>query len=429
MKIIFSILQILFLLKFAIQKPIKIHFNKKPTHSKSDFFLYERDYEIFTDISIGTPQNIVSIKLTMEYSPFVIKGTNLQGKYNEKQSSTFISKSYPFEFYLQLFKEGYYSYDKIQINTLNDKSSNENLTFILATKEELHRKIPNDGIMGLKVEDTSNVREQGIIYQLKKQNITDNYAFTIDFKNDDEGDIIIGNYPHEYDKNYKEDFLYVAHKGDSNHYWKFSFSSIQWNNMSFNDVTDVKIFLDYGTIFGTTQYRNEVEKNFFNINNCEKNYYQKDSHIYFHCPSNTDISKFPPIIFSCKDLNSTFTFDYNELFVKEGDKYYFKIFFGDYKSDYWVIGKMFLKKYKIIFDVDKKLIAYYAENPTKTIGYKFLIWFIVLILLIIIIGLGYLIYKKFYILRRRKRANEIYDEYDYNPQINSETKDVIGINQ
>ena len=90
---------------------------------------------------------------------------------------------------------------------------------------------------------------------------------------------------------------------------------------------------------------------------------------------------------------------------------------------------MFLKKYKIIFDVDKKLIAYYAENPTKTIGYKFLIWFIVLILLIIIIGLGYLIYKKFYILRRRKRANEIYDEYDYNPQINSETKDVIGINQ
>ena len=34
MKIILSILQIIFLLKFAIQKPIKLHFNKKLTHSK-----------------------------------------------------------------------------------------------------------------------------------------------------------------------------------------------------------------------------------------------------------------------------------------------------------------------------------------------------------------------------------------------------------
>ncbi len=34
MKIIFSIWQTIFLLKFAIQKPIKLHFNKKPTHSK-----------------------------------------------------------------------------------------------------------------------------------------------------------------------------------------------------------------------------------------------------------------------------------------------------------------------------------------------------------------------------------------------------------
>jgi hypothetical protein len=50
---------------------------------------------------------------------------------------------------------------------------------------------------------------------------------------------------------------------------------------------------------------------------------------------------------------------------------------------------------------------------------------LVFILGIVILGLIYFVYKKS-IFQRKKRANEIFDEYDYTPQINGTEK--LGIN-
>ncbi len=79
--------------------------------------------------------------------------------------------------------------------------------------------------------------------------------------------------------------------------------------------------------------------------------------------------------------------------------------------------KPFLKKYNIIFDIDKKVVSYYSENAIKGKGSKILIWLIIFILAFIIGSLGYLIYKK-YNFHRKKRINEIVDEFDYTPQVN-----------
>ena len=413
--------------KTVILEPLKIHFKQKPQNSDSNTFEKFKFYNIYTDISIGTPPQTIETKLTMEYSPFVIKSKEIEGKYNENESSTFSkSKSYIIDFYLQLFKQGYYSTDLMKMTKLNGKELNVNVSYILATKLEYKRNL-SYGQIGLKMEDISIVRDQLFISNLKKKDYINSYTFCFEFKNDDEGDIIIGEYPHQYNKNYNQKYYHNTQKADSNGNWKFSFDNISWNNQSFNLIKDVKIYIDLGIIEGTQQYREFLEEKYLNISKCERNLYSKDSLFYYTCPSSLDITKFPPLQFYSKDLNFTFVLDHNDLFVKDNDKYLFLITFGNYRADNWVFGRLFLKKYKLIFNIDKKTIGFYSDNITNKKKWNLIIWIFVFILGLIIFGLIYLIYKKSILLRRKKRANEIFDEYDYTPQIN-EVDDKFGIN-
>ena len=414
----FILFIILFNLIISSSNPIKLQFTKKIVHPTEEFLII-RDNEFYTDIEIGTPKITISSKISMEYSPFIIRSSIIDGLYNENNSLTYSKKgNLKTDFYLELFKEGYYSYDKI---TLDSNSFDSNLTFILATKDELKKKVPN-GFIGLKIEDNNFVREQVLINQLKNNKLIKNNCFFINFnnKNDNKGEIIIGNYPHEYDKNYNENNLHSTKVSDINNNWKIIFDKILWNNQSLSKVNQAKFSLDSGVIFGSDELYENIEAFFYEYQSfCNLKEYFKDSHIYFVCNKNFDIKKFPEITCYSKDLNSTFILDYNDLFYKKEDFYYLLIVFGDYQNDIWILGKPFLKKYHIIFDIDKKVVSYYSENAIKGKENKILIWFIIVILALIIGGLGYLIYKK-YNLQRKKRINEISDEYDYTPQINSD---------
>ena len=93
-------------------------------------------------------------------------------------------------------------------------------------------------------------------------------------------------------------------------------------------------------------------------------------------------------------------------------------------SDYkWVFGEIFLKKYYFTFNPDKKLIGFYANinnkknnDEKKDYGKTGLIILIIGIILIIInaIIFGLYFWKKKYGKERRKRANELNDDYyDY----------------
>ena len=412
---------ILLIIKFnsiiSLSNPIKLQFSKKTSHPESEYFLIERDNEIYTDIEIGTPKIKISTKISMEYSPFIIRSSIIDGLYNENNSVTFYKKGdLKTDFYLELFKEGYYSYDKIKFDS---NSFDSNLTFILATKDDLKKKVPN-AFIGLKIEDSSFVREQVLINQLKKNKLIKNNCFFINFdnKNENKGEIIIGNYPHEYDKNYNEKYLHNTKVSDNNNNWKIIIDKVLWKNVSLSKVNQAKFLLDSGVIFGTDQLKEEIEVFFYQYQSiCQLKIYYKDSHIYFVCNKDFDIKTFPEISFYSKDLNYTFILNYNDLFIKKEDFYYLLIVFGDYQNDIWILGKPFLKKYNIIFDIDKKVVSYYSENAIKGKGSKILIWLIIFILAFIIGSLGYLIYKK-YNFHRKKRINEIVDEFDYTPQVN-----------
>ena len=89
------------------------------------------------------------------------------------------------------------------------------------------------------------------------------------------------------------------------------------------------------------------------------------------------------------------------------------LFNRDRSKNYnWVFGKRFMEKYHLVFDKDKFTIGYYTKILPKKMNFKTLI-VIILAIIIFLFGifLGYLLIKK----PRKKRANELLEEYDYIP--------------
>ena len=84
-----------------------------------------------------------------------------------------------------------------------------------------------------------------------------------------------------------------------------------------------------------------------------------------------------------------------------------------------IFGKPFFKKYKIVFNPDSKQIGHYikeeqsleGENNNGKSNLKTILFIVViLVLVIIIVALGYILNK---VLKKRKRKNEIDENYDY----------------
>ena len=87
-----------------------------------------------------------------------------------------------------------------------------------------------------------------------------------------------------------------------------------------------------------------------------------------------------------------------------------------------------MKKYPVVFDRDSRMIGFYKETGDYDIdggnnkeGNKFslsLSWILVIILSIILIFLIYGFFKILPSIRRKKKANELEDDYEYNVQEN-----------
>ena len=115
-----------------------------------------------------------------------------------------------------------------------------------------------------------------------------------------------------------------------------------------------------------------------------------------------------------------------ELFVTNGNYIYFLIIHKVYYIDYWSFGTIFLKKYPFLFDYDKKSISFINiynntninnleknnNNETKSKFESF--WsFIKSISIIIGILIGIFIGKKIWDKNRKRRANELIDNFQY----------------
>ena len=197
-----------------------------------------------------------------------------------------------------------------------------------------------------------------------------------------------------------------------------------------------------GLIIGTNEFRSMIKKLFFdNLITEEKCFEEKinkdnygEIYIYYCDKKLTEEfikNEFPNIYFDVKHFNKTFELTYKDLFREKDGKLCFLMYFDSSNiGPYITVGSIFLKKYFFTFNQDSKMIGYYNENlpggKTKinnnnTIKY---ILFIVVPILIIIFGiLGFFVGKFVYDTIRKKRINEIDDNYDYNPQQDNNDED------
>ena len=305
-----------------------------------------------------------------------------------------------------------------------------------------------------------------MISQLKTKNYIEKFVWTLIYQNDGSGIIIMGNEPHFYDnKTYLMSqycSVYANPIQSSETGWSFKFDDIYFYNKNKDKISlsqnKVNFAIDKGIIIGTDEYRKKISDNYLNdlINNriCfietqtfndeEKN--EKEQFYIYYCQKtkfagkglddleDTHYNNFPALKLYIIDSNMTFTLDKHDLFVEKFDRIYFLVIFkkSDIENNIWELGEPFFYKTRnnpIIFDQDDKKIGFYNFNLPKISNEEynnnnkkskeeekssnnFILYLGIGIGTIILFVLAFYL-GKFFNGKRKKRANELTDDFDY----------------
>ena len=367
---------------------------------------------LYISLEIGDKKKDLYLFLDVENSDFSIGPCN-------KINTT----SFP-----RLIKDYNYLFSNSSSFSLNEeKSPNDNKIYKIGkesfTKENIELKFivnefkinePICGNIGLNVLDkTSDIFETNLLKQFKNKDLISNYIWTINYKAEQFGNIILGGEPHIYDdqkyflSQYKTIYsqIKINTKNEQISPWSFKFNSVYLNkttrlNKDNNNIinlndNEAELLVERGLIIGTEEYKNLIDNAFFNelfnnntckseivpfynkvigkeakyyVYSCDKEKFQgKD--IYYRPEYTKPYFNFPSINFINKDLNYTFTLTYDSLFITKGRIYgrvYFLVIF-EYEKDnkIWKLGEPFLSKFKFVFNPDQKLIGFYNPNLPK----------------------------------------------------------------
>ena len=395
-------------IKNSIQSHITFPF-KKSTKKKNIFpeNLLQNDLEI--TLLIGTPPQKVNLNLRSKAYTFFITSSEVNLPYqtfNENKSTTLIKETKkPDEYLKQEYNKGYKIYETI---TINDIQIN-NVSLILATSLVYEQP----GALGLKLVESHEFAEDlSFIYQIKQNVKFGEYSFFINYFDDNNGELIIGTYPHLYNNTFDErNFVFQkAGKNNNNVDWIIEFDFIKYNNETIERIiTKSLIQIEFGLIKAPFKLKKYFNEKFFK-NKCDEEFDYLRNISLFYCDKNFDITNFKNLTFILKDINFKFDFSYHDLFIKNDSNFIFSIVFDnntENSSTTWILGKVFMKKHQFIFDMDRKIIGIY-NGYSNSNGFNFYL-FSLIILIIIIICLVYYMY--FYLKKPRKiRANELEDD-------------------
>ena len=250
---------------------------------------------------------------------------------------------------------------------------------------------------------------------------------------------------------------------DSTIYWEISMKDIYYNDVHSSDFVRCELNPLFELILGTNDFKNNITNSFFNsyINKdiCSINEY-KGFHV-FECNAEkfnlNEIKKFPTIYLSNIGASHIFDLKSEELFIKIDKKWYFEIVFPveNLEVERWILGRIFMRKYPVIFSPFSRLIGFYIEpnegkidkdtekekekeseiinNNSNSKGVLFYV--IIVVIALVFTGVGLFLGKKIF-YPRKKRANELLDDnYEYdtevkkNENIQNNQNDLINDNQ
>ena len=380
--------------------------------------LLQNDLEI--TLKIGTPPQSVDLNLRSRIYTFFVTSSQVNLPYklfNEKESTSLVQISKRETNFTNMeYSKGLKISESIYINNKELKG----ITLMLGT-ELAYNECGALGLRLINSHESSN--DLSFIYQIKKYANLDSYTFTLKYKNDEEGDLIIGAYPHVYDNKFNEKNFFYSKAGSNKNgvNWVLNFDVIKYNNKSVNVGSKKSLInIEYGLIQAPFKYKNYFKNNFYG-DRCSEKFNDRRNVTIVHCSSNFDITSFKDLIFELKDIETQFVFTYKDLFIKENNEYIFGIVFDedvDAKDPTWIFGKPFMKKYELVYDLDRKIIGLYKEgNESPSEKSKVNVVFIILLIILVlaVAGLSYFIF--FYLKKTRKsRAFELNDDnFDYVP--------------
>ncbi len=390
--------------------------------------------QLSINFEIGTPTQTIPIYLDFDKYPISLAGPQIKESniiYNNTKSSSSKINTTNIQFNGEKFSKGYLSKDKISLINYDKKKNNnegtkfeiDDLNFVLSSNQ----KGKESGTLGLSPQEIyvgNNLGEYNFINQLKLKKIIKSSIFTIKFtENKEEGELIIGDYPHKYDtKNYNENnykYLYAMQRNGIIR-WDITFDNIYSNNEIITKDVKSVFSIESGVIISFLDYKEFIDKQFFNEKiNSNQCFTQKlgviDYYYYYYCNKDVDLSKFPNLNFEIKSLGFNLTLSNKDLFKLINDKYIFLVLISGTSISYWVIGEPFFRKNQIVFNQEIKNIGFYLGESKKknSIFDSKIFWiFMVIISIIIILYLIKIIYFNFIQKSKRQLANELIENYN-----------------
>jgi hypothetical protein len=433
MKTIFFNL-ILFLIlnsKEELRIPFKRHYNEDLSSlSPKEIIpkIYHSNMEII--LEIGSNNQKVPFYIRLDQYGFFTSGSEANinkylNKFNEKESNTYNNITGKIQFHYQQFSSGYKSNDNIKFPNIKKK---QNLNFILVS--EMGKIYNESGVIGFKnyhkVYD-SQIENYSFLPQLKNLNLIKNLDFVFKFKDKDNGEIIIGEKPHEYSNYYNsEKFITIQTliNEENEIAWGLKFNNISFidnkgkkNILQNSQLVYLKMELD--GIYGPHEYEDLLKDNFNKLISEKKCFSETTlSFKYYYCDKSVNMDFIGNLQFSHKDFKTNFTFNKNDLIYKSKDGFqHFMVFFQlEQRDNYWIFGKLFLEKYQLVFNLESKTIGFYLDGK-KSISKSYLF---IIFLIIIIFSLVIILYHYIRKIPRKKRPFELEEDFDYTPQLNNE---------
>ena len=386
--------------------------------------------DIITFFEIGNQKQKIPISIKLQNYYFYIYSSPSNPKYkffalNQQKSFLQINNS-PNLLYNENDNNTFFSSDIISFSNIKNNKFN-----FLLIKNFSESDFYKSGILGLNIKGNKSNEELNFINQLKEKNLISSYSFSIKYKNEKEGDLIIGKRPDEYDNKYQIDNLHKIkvpiYKNEFD--WGLNFDKIEYGDLDiYNLDTKFAIFeIELGIIVGTVDYKFAIEKNFFNKYIKEKKCFvgriQGDEikvtgFKYYYCNEDVNISEMKNLSFFSKELNYNFSLSYKDLFYNFNGKNYYLVIFPWFMGIKWRLGLPFFKKFNFVFDSEKKVIGVYdkvlevniiLQNSWKNN--------LIVLLFVIISFMAFFIYKMYIHKPRKIRANELEDNYEYIPEI------------
>ena len=400
-------------------------------------------------------RDVVSLLKTDEesYEPYKNNVSDICS-FNYQLSKTY-EKTTPFEYDFYSISKVCYAKEKMYF--YNDINLKEKNTYDI----EFFHSCNGTNICffsGLQLTDSLADKKINLLIQLKNLLNSKSYYYTLKYTSPEEGYFIFGDIINNknlnfYSDNIEENYFYESIPTYSldTIYWKIFFDKIYFGDHvieSDSSISKIYFTIDFQTryitvpkdyfytIKGYYLLNNENTTDFICFNDESEFFFQSvycDKKKYLELTDN--YKKLPVLNLFGRNHEVNITFTPKELFIEKDDTLFFFIAYNKHKEEEWNFGSIFLEKYITVFNNDQKKLSVLKRkiteeqdtnnniNNNESSSKYIIIIILVVILTALIFGfLGLFFGKKIY-NRRKKKANELNDEFEYSQEYNYENNE------